>query len=125
SYSDVPSTVVKRESPPQTISCGAGMDGNSHNSPAVLFAGSAPFAGADDYRLRPGSPAINTGPDPAPPDATPFDLRGEARIQPPGTCAASEDVIDKGALEFGCTPTKGAPKPPGLFDSLKRSPRPV
>lgn len=125
SYSDVPSTVVERESPPQTISCGAGVDGNSHHSPSTLFAGTPPFADVDDYRLRAGSPAINTGPNPAPPDATPFDLMGEARIQPPGTCAADEDIIDKGAIEFGCTPGKNAPKPPGLYDAIKRLPRPA
>lgn len=115
-YSDVPHTVVRRESPPQTISCGTGQDGNSHHPPAQLFAGTPPFTGADQYRLRPDSPAINGGPHPAPPDATPFDLFGQARIQPPGTCAESENVIDKGAIEFGCTPTATAPRPPGLFD---------
>lgn len=115
-HSDVPSTVVEQHSPPQTIACGAGQDGNSHHTPDRLFAGVAPFDGPAEYGLRPGSPAINTGPQPAPPDATAYDLLGQARIQPPGTCAESEDVIDKGALEFGCTPTPGAPRPPGLFD---------
>lgn len=114
SYSDVPSTVVHNVSPPQTVACGAGNDGNAHHPPDQLFAGTAPFTGVESYRLRPGSPAINTGPRPAPSDATPFDLFGEARIQPPGTCAEAEDFIDKGALEFGCTPVKGAPRPPGL-----------
>lgn len=115
SYSDVPSTVVVKESPPQVISCGAGVDGNAHHPPEVLFAGTAPFTGVESYRLRAGSPAINTGPNPAPPDATAFDLFGEPRIQPPGTCAEEENVIDKGALEFGCTPSKDSPRPPGLF----------
>lgn len=125
SHSDVPHTVVRLASPPQTISCGTGSEGNTHNPPSLLFAGIAPFAEPGDYRLVAGSPAINTGPDPAPPDATPFDLRGEARIQPPGTCAESANVIDKGAIEFGCLEVPGAPRPPGLFDSRNQPVKPV
>lgn len=125
SYSDVPHTVVRLPSPPQTISCGTGFEGNTHSSPSQLFAGTAPFTDPGDYRLKAGSPAINTGPNPAPPDATAFDLRGEARIQPPGTCAESANVIDKGAIEFGCLATASAPRPPGLFDNRNRALAPV
>ncbi|HZJ29880.1 MAG TPA: hypothetical protein VFD37_07825, partial [Solirubrobacterales bacterium] len=123
SHTDIPSTEVDLDSPPQTVTCGSGKSSNTHTPPSEQFVGTAPFSGVSDYQLREGAPAINTGPHPAPEDATPFDLSGEARIQPPGTCADSENVIDRGALEHRCTPVAGSPAPPNVREEFDRKAR--
>jgi hypothetical protein len=111
-------TCTSTDAPSQTqsgnasIACSSSAAGNSSTLPAQLFVNAA----ADDYRLKLGSPAIDSGsPAPLALDESGTDLAGHARV-----LDGNLDCIprrDKGAYELtgqstACPASPGALNPP-------------
>jgi hypothetical protein len=89
---------------------------SNHYSPGPGFLYTDPqFAGPNDYRLLPSSPAINAGHNPHVPADILTDLNGTARIQGPR--------VDMGAFEHAVPePAIAALLLPLVFLSLRRRP---